>query len=56
MPLFKRNADYFSKNFQKINEKLELGTVGPYNRFKHLMLRKFHASNLYEKNHLDEED
>ena len=38
---------YFSVNFQKINEDLGLGKVGNYNRFRIHMLRKFHASALY---------
>ena len=38
---------YFSINFQKINNDLGLGKVGNYNRFRSHMLRKFHASALY---------
>ncbi len=46
-PLFKINEDYFSDAFIRINEKLGLGKVGTYNRFRSHMLRKFHASALY---------
>ena len=45
--LFKIVVSYFSVNFQKINENLGLGKVGNYNRFRSHMLRKFHASALY---------
>ena len=31
----------------QINEKLNLGKVGTYNKFRSHMLRKFHASSLY---------
>ena len=34
----------------EINNSLELGKVGPYNRFRSHMLRKFHASALYNSN------
>ena len=46
-PLFKINEDYFSEAFIRINNKLGLGKVGTYNRFRSHMLRKFHASALY---------
>ena len=46
-PLFKINEDYFSHAFIRINEELGLGKVGTYNRFRSHMLRKFHASALY---------
>jgi integrase len=45
--LFKMAVSYFSVNFQKINNDLGLGKVGNYNRFRSHMLRKFHASALY---------
>ena len=38
---------YFSINFQKINDDLGLGKVGNYNCFRSHMIRKFHASALY---------
>lgn len=34
----------------EINNSLKLGKVGPYNRFRSHMLRKFHASALYNSN------
>ena len=45
--LFKINLDYLNKNFGKINDELGLGKVGKYNKFRSHMLRKFHASTLY---------
>lgn len=45
-PLFKVNLQYFNVMFNEINDKLNLGKVGPFNRFRSHMLRKFHASNL----------
>jgi Phage integrase family. len=33
--------------FERINEELGFGKVGNYNRFRSHMLRKFHASALY---------
>lgn len=45
--LFKINLDYLNKYFGKINNELELGKVGTYNKFRSHMLRKFHASSLY---------
>lgn len=45
--LFKINLDYLNKNFGNINKELNLGKVGTYNRFRSHMLRKFHASSLY---------
>lgn len=47
LKLFKMDLSYFSLNFQKINDALGLGKVGNYNRFRSHMLRKFHASALY---------
>lgn len=49
--LFKTNLDYLNSYFKEINEHLNLGKVGNYNRFRSHMLRKFHASALY--NHED---
>lgn len=45
--LFKTNLDYLNGYFNEINETLNLGKVRKYNRFRSHMLRKFHASALY---------
>ena len=45
--LFKIHEDYFNQQFIKINNELGLGKVGNYNRFRSHMLRKYHASTLY---------
>ena len=45
--LFNINLYYFNKYFMFINNELNLGKVGTYNRFRSHMLRKFHASSLY---------
>lgn len=45
--LFKINLDYLNKSFGEINDELRLGKVGNYNKFRSHMLRKFHASSLY---------
>lgn len=45
--LFKINLDYLNAEFKRINNELNLGKVGNYNRFRSHMLRKFHASSLY---------
>ena len=45
--LFKTNLDYLNSYFNEINESLNLGKVRKYNRFRSHMLRKFHASSLY---------
>ena len=45
--LFNLNLYYWNKYFKKINDELNLGKVGEYNRFRSHMLRKFHASSLY---------
>lgn len=45
--LFKVSEAQFIKNFQKINDELGLGKVGKYRRFRSHMLRKFHATTLY---------
>ena len=47
--LFKINLNYINKNFGKINDELCLGKVGKYNKFRSHMLRKFHASSLYNE-------
>ena len=46
-PLFKIEQIYFNKCFKKINDELSLGNRGIYARFRSHMLRKFHASALY---------
>ena len=57
LPLFKCNVAYFERHFAKINNTLGLGKIGPHNRFKSHILRKFHATNLYNDNmSLDEID
>ena len=47
--LFKYHKNYIQQRFIRINNELDLGTVGDYNygRFRSHMLRKFHASALY---------
>ena len=44
--LFKIDAQYYTKKFEEINDALQLGKIGNYNRFRGHMLRKFHSSNL----------
>ena len=44
--LFKIEPHYYSSQFQEVNNALNLGKVGAYNRFRGHMLRKFHASAL----------
>lgn len=44
--LFNVNIHYFTELFNEVNDKLNLGKVGAFNRFRSHMLRKFHASNL----------
>lgn len=44
--LFKTNSRYLNDLFVEINENLNLGKVGKYNRFRTHMLRKFHATRL----------
>ena len=46
-PLFKVSRAHLLRLFDKINNTLNLGKVGNYNRFRSHMLRKFHASALY---------
>ncbi len=47
-PLFKITPTYFNNYFTKINnDYFNLGKAGTYNRFRSHMLRKFHASQLY---------
>lgn len=44
--LFKIENHYYTLKFEEINDTLDLGKVGAYNRFRGHMLRKFHASAL----------
>jgi len=46
-PIFNINEYYWNLYFNAINEKLELGTARKYTRFRSHMLRKYHASTLY---------
>ena len=46
-PLFKIDKVYFITRFIEINNELGLGKIGNFNRFRSHMLRKFHASALY---------
>ena len=46
-PLFDCNLYYWNSYFMTINDELELGTARKYNRFRSHMLRKWHASTLY---------
>ena len=48
--LFNLNLYYWNKYFNSINYELDLGKVGEYNKFRSHMLRKFHASSLYNAN------
>lgn len=45
--LFDCNLYYWNSYFMTINDELELGTARKYNRFRSHMLRKWHASTLY---------
>lgn len=47
MKLFKINDKYITDQFGEINQKLALGTAGSYRKFRTHMLRKWHASTLY---------
>ena len=46
-PLFKIHPMYLLHNFTRINNELGLGKIEKYHRFRSHMLRKFHASALY---------
>ena len=46
-PLFKVHPTYLLHKFTEINNELGLGKIGKYHRFRSHMLRKFHASALY---------
>lgn len=57
--LFNFTPVWLSIQYQKINDKLNLGKCGTFNRFRSHMLRKFHASQLYNSENnltLDEID
>lgn len=57
--LFGIKPDYLGRKFRTINNRLRLGKVGAYNRFRPHMLRKYHASQLNQGKHklsLDEVD
>lgn len=45
--LFPMYETYFITYFQRVNDRLGLGKIGKYRRFRSHMLRKFHASALY---------
>ena len=45
--LFKIGNTAFTLNFEEINDELGLGYIGKYRRFRSHMIRKFHASALY---------
>lgn len=45
--LFKTNLDYLNNWFKELNEKVNAGQVADMNRIRSHMLRKFHASRLY---------
>lgn len=58
-PLFNLSESTYIEYFEKINNTLNLGKVGAWNRFRGHMLRKFHATQLYQgknKLSLDEVD
>ena len=46
-PLFKIHENYLTRSFERINDDLNLGWKGNFRRFRSHMLRKFHASALY---------
>ncbi|MCR5027376.1 MAG: tyrosine-type recombinase/integrase [Methanobrevibacter sp.] len=46
-PLFKIGETQFIVKFEELNDELNLGNVGAYRRLRSHMLRKFHASQLY---------
>ena len=46
-PLFDLNLYYWNKYYNEINEELHLGKVRTFNKFRSHMIRKFHASSLY---------
>lgn len=44
--LFPIDENYFTRKFQQLNDAMNLGKVGCYNRFRGHMLRKFNATQL----------
>jgi len=44
--LFPINEHYFTRKFEELNDAMQLGKIGAYNRFRGHMLRKFHSSQL----------
>lgn len=46
-PVFDLNYYYWNKYFDEINTQLEMGKARKFNRFRSHMLRKYHASTLY---------
>lgn len=46
--LFKIYIRYLNKTFETLNDKMDLGKRGAFNRFRAHMLRKYHASQLAE--------
>ena len=46
-PIFDLNYYCWNKWFDEINTRLEMGTARKFNRFRSHMLRKYHASTLY---------
>lgn len=46
-PIFNLNLYYWNTYFNEINEELGFGKVRKYNKFRSHMIRKFHASTLY---------
>ena len=46
-PVFDMNLYYWNNEYASINNTLNLGTAANYNRFRSHMLRKYHASMLY---------
>ena len=46
-PLFKAHPMYLMHRFAELNDELGLGKINTYRRFRSHMLRKFHASSLY---------
>lgn len=46
-PLFDLNLYFWNKQFNQINNQLRLGKVRTFNKFRSHMLRKYHASTLF---------
>lgn len=54
--LFKINGQWLSTKFQRINDDLNLGKVGKYNRYTTKMLRRYHATTLKKVLDIDKVD